>query len=462
MTKAARLASSFRDPSGFVFRAEGTLYRQVNRFYAEDWEKLNGSGLLADLVSRHILVPHETAAISLALSDSAIAVLRPEPIPFVSYPYEWSFSQLQDAALTTLEVQMAALERGMILKDATAYNVQFLRGKPTFIDTLSFTSYHEGEPWIAYGQFCRHFLAPLALMALVDVRLGALQRVHLDGIPLDLAAKLLPGFTKLRPGLLAHLHVHARAQRADSRDNVDARAKGAHVSRTAMLALIDSLASTVQSLHREPSATEWAGYYADTNYTEAAMQDKHRLVAEFIDAADPASRVCWDLGANTGEFSRIAANRGFYTISMDGDTAAVEKAYLAIREAQAPNILPLLIDLSNPSPAQGWAGSERDSILARGRAGLVLSLALIHHLAIANNVPLAVLAEFFSRVGEFVICEFVPKQDSQVARLLRSRQDIFGDYDAVAFEAAMSLFFEIVRAEAIMDSDRKLYLMRKR
>ena len=462
MTEAVRLGSSFRDPSGFIFLADSTIYRQINASYADDWSLLGESGLLHELTSRGLLVAHEPFPLSSAFSDSAIAVIKPEHVPFVSYPYEWSFSQLQDAALTTLEIQNLSLARGMTLKDASAYNIQFLRGRPTFIDTLSFESYREGEPWIAYGQFCRHFLAPLALMALDDVRLGALLRLYLDGIPLDLTAHLLPGSTKLRPGLLAHIHVHARAQRGDTRPTADKKAKPAQVSKNAMLALIDSLEGTVRSLHWEPNATEWSDYYADTNYTAAAMGDKHRLVAEFIAAADPQNRVCWDLGANTAEFSKLASEQGFYTIAMDGDGAAVEKAYLSVRETHEASILPLCIDLTNPSPTLGWANAERDSVIARGPAGLVLSLALVHHLVIGNNVPLPLLAQFFSNIGEFVICEFVPKHDSQVERLLRSREDIFVDYDEAGFETAMGEHFDMVRSEPVAGTERRLYLMRKR
>ncbi|HLK17002.1 MAG TPA: hypothetical protein VKT78_19510 [Fimbriimonadaceae bacterium] len=395
------------------------------------------------------------------MSEGAIAVIRPEPIPFVSYPYEWSFSQLKDAALLTIAIQKRAIARGMSLKDASAYNIQFLRGRPIFIDTLSFERYREGEPWVAYGQFCRHFLAPLALMARVDARLGGLLKLHLDGVPLDLAARLLPSATRLQPGLLAHIHVHARAQRGDARPGMTP-AKAAHLSKTGLLALIDSLEATVAHLSWEPKNTEWAEYYTDTNYDAAAMADKRRLVAAYIDDSKPEIRTCWDLGANDGSFSKLAAEAGYYTIAMDSDLAAVEKAYLDVRGSHESNVLPLIVDLTNPSPMLGWANAERDSLLDRGPAGLALSLALIHHLAIGNNVPLPLIAEFFARVGEYVICEFVPKGDSQVARLLRSREDIFDGYHEAGFEAAMSANFELLRSEAIPGTVRRLYLFRRR
>lgn len=451
MTPPARLAASFRDPSGFVFRREGILYRQVNAVYADDLERLFSSGLQDELAGEGLAVPVERADLSLAPLPGAVAVLRPEALSTISYPYEWSFSQLKDAALATLEIARRALGKGMVLKDASAYNVQFRNGAPVFIDTLSFETYQEGEPWIAYRQFCGHFLAPLALMALVDIRLGGLLRVHLDGIPLDLASHLLPGTTRLKPGLLAHIHIHGKATNEKATETV----KKANISKTALLALLDSLKGTVEGLRWEPKGTQWADYYAETNYTDAAMTEKRRLVGSMLDGL---SGICWDLGANTGEFSRIAAERGFDTVAWDVDPGAVERAYVQ----KIPGVLPLLQDLTNPSPDLGWAHAERDSLEARGPADALLALALIHHLAIGNNVPLADVAAYFARLGKTAIVEFVPKEDSQVRRLLASRRDIFPDYTEAGFEAAFSGPFEIETKAPIAGTARTLYRMRRR
>ncbi|RYG15600.1 SAM-dependent methyltransferase, partial [bacterium] len=222
-------AASFRDPSGFIYVQDGTIYRKINPSYEADYRKLIESGLHAELVETGLLI---------ATEEVEPTILRPERIPTISYPYEWSFGQLKDAALLTLETMRRAIEKGMVLKDASAYNVQFLRGKPILIDTLSFENYREGEPWIAYRQFCAHFLAPLALMANVDIRLGSLLRDNIDGIPLDLAAKLLPFSTKLKPGLLAHIHVQGKTvnQKAEATTS-----QKAIFSLTALKGLIDSL-----------------------------------------------------------------------------------------------------------------------------------------------------------------------------------------------------------------------------
>ena len=453
---------SFRDPSGFIFYRDETLLRQVQSSYREQYDLLTGSGLYRALVDAGLMISHAEQSVESGLTPDAYRVLRPERVPFLSYPYEWCFSQLKDAALATLQIQKEALRFGMTLKDASAYNMQFQAGKPTLIDTLSFEKVQEGSPWVAYGQFCRHCLAPLALMSRTDVRLQQLLRIHMDGIPLDLASRLLPRSTWLQPGLLTHIHLHGAAQRRYEGETVRRSGGEGQMSRTALLGLIDSLEGAVRRQTWQPSGTTWAEYYSRTNYSEEAMGGKRRLVAELLDAMAPQPRTAWDLGANTGLFSRVASERGIQTISLDIDPAAVEKNYLECRANNETHLLPLLGDLTNPSPDLGWALRERRSLTDRAPADLLLALALIHHLAIGNNVPLDRVAQFFRSLGEWLIIEFVPKSDSQVQRLLATREDIFPDYSASGFETAFGSCFDVVRALPVPDSERTLYLMRGR
>ena len=463
------LGASFRDPSGFLFTRAGILYRQVNQAYRENYDLLMTSGLYQNLVEAGLLVPHEEVSVPADEAEQAYKVLRPERIRFISYPYEWSFSQLKDAALATLAVQKRALGFGMSLKDASAYNIQFYRGCPALIDSLSFEAYREGEPWVAYRQFCQHFLAPLSLMSYRDVRLGQLMRVYIDGIPLDLASRLLPARTRLAPPLLLHIHVHASAQKryaggpagkppGQSPSRPDTA--GRKMNRVAFLGLIDSLETGIRKLRWSPEGTEWGDYYVDTNYTPAGLEQKKEIVQKFIDQAQPAE--VWDLGANTGLFSRLASDRGILTVAFDVDPAAVEKNYRDCVARGEKNVLPLLLDLTNPSPSAGWHNRERMSLLERGPASMVLALALVHHLAISNNVPLDRLAAFFADLGDWLAIEFVPKSDSQVQRLLATRLDIFPGYTQENFERVFAERFVIHEREAIPDSQRRLYLMEKR
>jgi hypothetical protein len=274
-----QLSASFRDPSGFLFSREGVLYRQINRKYEQEYSRLMGSGLYEKLVKAGLLVAHVEADDIQAESEPSHKIIRPERVPFISYPYEWSFGQLKDAALATLSIQKRALKAGMSLKDASAYNIQFMRGKATLIDTLSFELYKEGQPWVAYRQFCQHFLAPLALMALKDVRLNQLLRVYIDGVPLDLASGLLPAKTRLNFGLLTHIHIHAGAQKKYAGEDVKAR--GGSINRQAMTGLIESLESTIRKLEWKPGGTEWGNYYDITNYSDAAFEHKKNLVRDW-------------------------------------------------------------------------------------------------------------------------------------------------------------------------------------
>ena len=453
------VGASFRDPSGFVFERDGALYRQVNRVYAEDYDRLMSSGLYAELVDRDLLIPHEEVPSPLPHTDDAYRTLRPERIGFISYPYEWCFSQLKDAALTTLRVQQTALRHDMVLKDASAYNVQFVRGRPIFIDTLSFARYEEGAPWVGYRQFCQHFLAPLALVAHRDVRLLQLLRVHMDGIPLDLARALLPLRAWLNLHLLLHIRVHAGYQRRYEGDT-DTASKLRRISKRSLGNLMSALESATGKLHWKAKGSEWAGYYDGDSYEEGAAAHKRALVAEYLDEIAPSK--LWDLGANTGVFSRIAAARGIDTLAFDVDPACVDRNYRQVRKDAETRLLPLLLDLTSPSPALGWAAEERDSIVDRSSADAVMALALIHHIAISNNVPLGYVAAFLARLAGDLIIEFVPKSDPKVAVLLATREDVFPDYSEAGFEAAFGTLFDIERKTRLEGSERTLYRMRRR
>ena len=460
MGEAERQPASFRDPAGFLFTLDSTLYRQVNQSYAETYSRLMDSGLYEGLVADGILIPHEEADVQPAEPAMAHRVLRPLRVQFISYPYEWCFSQLKDAALTTLAIEKRALASGLSLKDCSAYNIQFHRGRPILIDSLSFEIYREGEPWTAYRQFCQHFLGPLALAAHTDIRLQQLLRVYIDGLPLDLVAKLLPVASRLNPGLAMHIHLHAGAQKRFADRPVKEMAASRKMSSVAFKGLVDNLESAVRGLTWKPQGTEWARYYDETNYSQEAMERKKKVVGAFIDQVKPAS--IWDLGANTGLFSRLAAGRGIPTLAFDIDPAAVEMDYQTCRTAGETSVLPLVMDLTNPSPSLGWQNRERMSLLDRGPADLVMALALVHHLAISNNVPLPLLATFFRKLGPRLIVEFVPKSDSQVRRLLSSREDIFPEYTQKGFEREMGEVFDVREAVQLEGTERSLYLMEAR
>jgi ribosomal protein L11 methylase PrmA len=450
--------ASFRDPSGFVFFRDGVVHRQVQGSYRAEYDHLVGSGLYDELAGAGLLVPHREVPVDAAMRDGAYRVLQPDPVPFVSYPYEWCFSQLRDAAVLTLEIQRRALARGMILKDATAFNVQFIGSRPIFLDTLSFARYREGEPWVAYHQFCQHFLAPLLLMSRVDVRLARLLCTHLDGIPLDLASSLLPRRTWLRPAWLTHVHLHAQSVKRFAQRQVPTVALSKGVSRRGLEGLVDHLERAIQGLSWK-ARTQWSDYDLDHGYDADAFDFKRGIVLEMIQGVAPGT--VWDLGANTGVFSRIAAECGALVIALEADAGAAERHYRDVSDRQQDRVLPLWLDVTNPPPALGWGHSERMSLEERGPADLLMALALVHHLAISNNVPLRLIADWFARLTRCAIVEFVPKEDPQTRRLLTTRKDTFDDYEQSSFEKHFSRHFRILRSAPVVGTQRVLYLMQK-
>jgi hypothetical protein len=304
-----------------------------------------------------------------------------------------------------------------------------------------------------------HFLASLSLMSYCDIRMGEWFRISVDGVPLDLASSLLPFRTRFSPAITMHIHMHAKSQKRYADGGLVKGKRDTKVSQFALSALVDSLAGVIGRLDWTPEGTEWANYYQDTNYSRDGLSRKRELVAEYIEEVGP--KTVWDIGANDGTFSRIASSLGIETVSFDVDPACVEKNYRAVKAEKEKHLLPLCQDLTNPSPGVGWANNERIPLSGRGPTDLAMALALVHHLAIANNIPLPLVAHYFSSLCRWLIIEFVPKADSQVQRLLSTRTDIFVNYDVDSFENEFKRYFDIVKKSAIPDSLRLLYLMKR-
>lgn len=452
----SRVKSSFRDPSGFIFKRDGEIYRQINQFYQQDYDFFLSSGLMQELIKRKMLLPYTEVEISPYNSELHYKTIKPEQIDFISYPYEWAFSQYRDAAIQTLRILKIALQFGMVLKDASAYNIQFVGNHPVLMDTLSFARYQEGKPWVAYRQFCQHFLAPLALMSKVDVNLNKLMLTYIDGIPLDLASKLLPLTSRLNFGISAHIHLHSLALKKYTNEDETRSQKINSFSKNSLIGLIDSLANTVKKLKWQVKGENWSDYYQSTNYSEPSFDAKQKIVSDLLHRIQPAT--VWDLGANTGVFSKLAKEiPGCQVISSDYDPEAVEKNYLDCKKNKLSNIHPLVLDLINPSPAIGWGNEERQSIFQRGPADVVMALALIHHLAISNNLPLSYISKTFARMAANLIIEFVPKEDSQVKRLLSSRDDIFDTYHKEGFLHALLQDFDLQEEIHVEGTERTVF-----
>lgn len=447
--------ASYRDNSGFVFEHEGKFYRYVSPVYETHYHQLINSGLYDELVKTKKLIPHEEVTDTAAFNFRDGKILLPQQLAFISYPYEWSFDMWKDAALLTLHIALKALQKEMILKDATPFNVQFINGKTAFIDTLSFEQYETGKPWVAYHQFCECFLGPLLLMHYCHPDTGKLFTVYPNGIPINVLANLLPKRSKWNMGVFLHIHLQAKF----SGKQKPSKTKENSFSKQKLELLLKGLESFVQKLSPKNIKTTWDDYYTDTILGKDYLDAKTVLVRSFTNFVDYKTVI--DLGANDGHFS-LLLNDDKNIIAADADANCINDLYLKIKKEKRQNILPLINDLTAPSPAIGWANSERDSSTTRFKADLVMALALIHHLAIAKNIPLSFIADWLQPMAENLIIEFVPKEDEKVKLLLQSRKDIFDGYSLEHFKVAFAQSFQIVREEKVGNTNRTLFLMKRR
>ncbi len=447
---------SFRDNKGFVFYHQGNVLRAVNKSYESEWQALAQSELFRKLREKKRIPAFTILKDTFGLGPEIASTVQVQKIPFISWPSEWTFDQLRDAALLTLNVYRTALKEGYTLRDASAYNIQFNGCVPQFIDLFSFAKLSEGQPWEAYGQFCRHFLAPLALMHYKVPGISNLIQGNIDGVPLALASQLLPAKSKLSLALYTHIHLHAKYESKHSGNTQVERGK-LKISLQRLKAVADHLYDTVKGFEATTSDTNWSDYYQNNSYSSEGEVFK-RAFCEKVVSKYPGN-LCVDLGANAGEYSRIAAAHFQQVVACDMDSTVVT----AIYRRKTENILPLVIHLENPTPSFGWQNTERSSFLNRiAVADTTLALALVHHLCIGNNVPVKKLADFFGKTCNNLIIEFVPKSDVQVARLLVTREDIFMDYTLENFTSEFQRWFNIEVAEKVPGSDRVLFYMQKR
>jgi len=459
---------SFRDRDSRVVVADDDVLRVLSERGAEDWHALAGSPLLERLIAEGKLVGTEEVDASAAgpaagvVEGGAAAVLRHERVPFVSYPYEWPFGMLRDAALLQLDLELSALDAGLTLKDATPYNVQFRGSEPVFIDVGSFERLREDEPWAGYRQFCMLNLYPLLLQAYRDVPFQPWLRGSLDGISPREAAGLFSLRDRLRRGIFTHVALHARLERRyEEREGGEVKRdlKKARFKPELIKANVQRLRKLVARLSWKAGDTAWTGYRAQNTYSDADDAAK----ADFVRAAaaERPGGLAWDMGCNDGAYSRIAAEQADTVVAFDSDHPTVEALYRSLREQCDQRILPLVVNLADPSPGLGWRGRERRPLEDRGRPDLVLALALVHHVSITANVPLAEFLDWLHGLGARVVIEFPKREDPMVRRLLSGkREGSNADYDLAVFERDLEDRFTVDRREELPSGMRVLYLVR--
>ncbi|WP_454781366.1 class I SAM-dependent methyltransferase [Legionella sp. WA2022007384] len=457
---ATQVPSSFRDPSGFVlFNNElKKIQRIIFPVYFQQYSHLMESGLYAELCESNKLISHQ-----LVENSEQRIIINPQEIPFITYPYEWPFHLLKEAALLTLDIAKRALSYGMCLKDASSFNIQLLNGKPIFIDTLSFEFYKENQPWGAYGQFCRHFLAPLLLMKYKSLNFSKALSNYIDGFPLDLVSSMLPMSTHFSPFIKLNVHLHAKNLKRFNNTSVESE-NVRSLSKSKLIGLLNYMESFIKSLTYLEKKTEWSNYYQITNYSEDAFKEKNEIISQWISLIE--AKTIWDVGGNNGHFSRLIAEGKDLVISTDIDPIAVDQNYLINRATNVSSIIPLVIDITNPTPSIGFDNQERDSFSSRiinKEINCIMALALIHHLCISNNCTFSMVLNYFKKMSNYLIIEFISPEDSWVKELLarkRGFEHLFAFYNQQAFEEECLKNFDILNKKQIQNSHRTLYLLK--
>lgn len=454
---------SFRDRNGQVFYHRGAVFRGISEKALNHWRILRETRFFTSGCANGSLIPTEEMApttMDLPLRKEAAkwaAILQHESVPFVSYPYEWPFHALRDAALLQLELLREALAENMILKDASSFNIQWRGTRPVFIDIPSFEPWLPGEPWVGYRQFCQLFLYPLMLQAYKKVPFHHWLRGHIDGLEPQDMNRLVSWRDLFRPGVIMHVCLHARLQHAfeNSNTSLKNKIKDSGFAKELILVNISKIQKLIGKISWRQSHSPWIHYDSQHRYAEDDRLAKEAFVRKA--AATRRWPLAWDLGCNTGTYSRILAEHSDYVVAMDADHLAVDHLYRALKTEKSVNIHPLVLNLADPSPALGWGGEERKDLATRGAPDLTLCLALLHHMVIQANIPLASVISWLRSLDSTLIIEFVSRADPMVKRLLQNKTDDYSDYNLEFFEECLQRSFSIVHQEQLPCGTRSLY-----
>ncbi len=459
---------SFKDPAGRVYRISGKtragrIVRGLHHAAAPVMEQLLAAPFYQELatqghVVRTALLDAGDADARCVLAEGWSAAAEHQAVDFLTWPYEWPFSMLQDAALLQLHLLDTSVRHGWILKDATPFNIQWQGTRPVFIDIPSFVPWENGAYWQGYRQFCATFLTPLLLTAHLDIPFQPLLRSWPEGIPPEEAAKWFYGLQRFKRGVLSHVWFPSQAERGLRRRRAPRAGRSRRrQSPTMLLALLDSLQRLVDRLSYGSARSDWAQYAETHSYSEDDFARKKGFIARHAAAQCPG--LTWDLGANTGTYSRIAAQHSRLVVAVDADQDAVEMLYHAARDGGQRNILPLVMDMANLSPDQGWAGRERAAFDRRASPDLVLCLALVHHLRVAANIPLPLFFAWLRGLDAPVLIEFVGRNDEMFRQLTENKQEEYADYTAANFEAEVNRAFAIRDRLALKGGKREMFLL---
>lgn len=439
-------ASSFRDPDSSLSYDNSYYYRWISLYYEKHYNHFIDSGLKERLLQEGFILPFVEIIDDTPEAGVSSRVLRTDVLPFVSYPYEWSFSQFKEAALLTLKINQLALEYGMILKDASMFNVQFIGCKSVFIDLTSFEVYEQDTPWNAYYQFCKHFYGPLFLAAKKNIILPKLLQYFIDGIPLKEIVSLCNWYDFLNSGAFLHLFLHSKGE-----GKIVKVSNHNKVAKKQLSNIFTHLESAITNLTIKQKQTVWDNYNQNNNYKIESQQHKVEIIKGFLNQIDGEKAL--DIGANDGLYSQLLADRGMYTLVVDIDELAVDRAF----KMKHHLVHPLQMNLINPTPSIGWNNSERKSFWDRCHVDVIQALAIVHHLVITHDISFEEIAKKLAQHTHYLIIEFVSPDDSQAQILLQNKSHHVLDYTLINFEKSFANYFDLKNKQNIYKTGRVLY-----
>lgn len=455
-------AGSFRDREGRIYHSEGRIFRGLSQRALDAFHALSRTRFYSNFLKQGKLIDSRVVSgderpLPGAVHEHWAGFLEHPRVPLISYPYEWTFGMLRDAAALQLELVEAALLEDMALKDATPYNIQFVSGQPVFIDISSFEPLEPGAPWAGYRQFCELFLFPLMVQAYKGIDFQPFLRSRIDGVSVQTAARIFGWRDRFRRGVLSHVWLQSRLDRRYSGTSADIKSdlKSAGFNREMILANVRKLRRLVRGLEWQGSGSEWGSYETFHNYSEEDRERKARFVDECV-VASGARRV-WDLGCNTGQFAKIAARHADQVLALDRDHFAVERLYREIRSRGLKAIQPLVQDVVDPSPNWGWRQRERSDLRSRSQPDLILCLALVHHVVISANIPLGEFVDWLAGIAPNLVIEFVSRDDDKVRTLLRNKVDRYSDYSREGLEGLLRKHYAVRQMAELNSGKRFLY-----
>tara|TARA_B100000123_G_C25716406_1_gene422357 strand:- start:71 stop:1462 length:1392 start_codon:yes stop_codon:yes gene_type:complete len=449
---------SFRDPSNRIFESEGKIYRAIFNSGKSDYINIQQSGIIQKLINKNYLIDTDELDRGNKLYSheelkNVYIILKHKKIPFISYPYEWCFEQLKKAAIFHLDLQLYLLENNFNLKDSSAFNIQFIGGEPIFIDFFSLQKYNDGDYWIGYKQFCENFLNPLYLSFKKNVQFNHIIRSNLEGISSTTLNNLLSFKDKLSLNVFSHIVLQSRYEKKvllDEKSSIKKFKKLKKLPKKNLISMITIIKNWIKKFNIQNKKSTWSDYSVINTYKDFEKKKKIDIVKKFTNKIKPNLLV--DLGCNTGDYSIAALENGAnYVVGFDFDIESLNKSY-----DRSPNFLPLWFDAANPSPDQGFMQKERDGFERRVKSDALISLAFIHHLVIAKNISVKMFVEWISKISQFGLLEFVPKNDETIQKMLISKRDIYKDYNIDNLIKYLEYDFKIVSIDQVSESGRKI------